>query len=432
MQCLLFVATLLCLTVVTRSQDVVSTMRKVKAGIDATKAITDFLGNEQFSESFKKIGTLAAYTGPFLGAIGPIIALVSTFLPVAPNEQMRLLKKEFAKVDKNFNEVFRDIAEVKDLIKETALKDQYSAYELTIEHLSLKLQEYLAGDTAVVADLKQNFISAFNRSYDGAASKLWTGMVDTDLVLASNIPLTAMDFYHNDRKKVQRIMKGVFNLILQGIKVELAYWKAMGLDSQYAVQRDLWDNKTKQLLYKMEIVDLTVTFMWYGQMKREIPKKLEDWQGDSHSDFAKKLYDFLKGKYDWREFHVIAYNELHGGTHHWVKFCAGHHSFRQYGRNLVIASVFTGMPSISTDYAKFKLNAVSVRELKTGPWGIRKWWAHRRAQDIFEKKFPDSIRSGCRYASAGVIEKDADVAHVASPGRLALSNRGHYILHAFG
>ena len=407
-------------------------MRKVEAGIDATKAITDFLGDEQFSQSFKKIGTIAAYTAPFLGAIGPIIALVSTFLPVAPDPHMRYLKKEFAKVDKNFNEVFRDIAEVKDLIKETALKDQYSAYELTIEHLSLKLQEYLAGDTADVADLKHNFISAYNRSYDGAASKLLTGMMNIDLVLANNIPLTAMDFYRHDRKKVQRIMKGVFNLILQGVKVELAYWKAMGLDSQYAVQRDLWDNKTKQLLWKMEIFDIIVTLMWYGQMKMEIPQKLEEWQGKSHSDFAKLLYDFLKGKYDWRDFHVIAYNELHGGTHHWVKFCSGHHSFREYGRNLVIASVHNRTYSIDTEYAKKKLNAVSVREWRTGPLGIIGWWAYLRAQDIVQNKFPDSIRSGCRYASAGVIERDADVAHVASPGRLALSYRGRYILHAFG
>ena len=39
---------------------------------------------------------------------------------------------------------------------------------------------------------------------------------------------------------------------------------------------------------------------------------------------------------------------------------------------------------------------------------------------------------GCIYASAGVIEKDADIAHKASPNRLAIKVKTKFSLHVFG
>ena len=35
----------------------------------------------------------------------------------------------------------------------------------------------------------------------------------------------------------------------------------------------------------------------------------------------------------------MTYNDLHGGQHHYVKWCSGVKYFRTHGRNLVVASV---------------------------------------------------------------------------------------------
>ena len=82
------------MSVLTRSQDVKSMLKKVEAGVTATKAIMDIMADEKFSDSFKKIRKIAEHTGPFLGAIGPVIALVGIFLPQAPSRELRLIKKK--------------------------------------------------------------------------------------------------------------------------------------------------------------------------------------------------------------------------------------------------------------------------------------------------------------------------------------------------
>ena len=130
----------------------------------------------------------------------------------------------------------------------------------------------------------------------------------------------------------------------------------------------------------------------------------------------------------------VAYNELHGDTHHWVKWYRGYHSFKKNGRTLVVASALSTDPTIDTAAAENELWAVPTQYYKT-VFGGSKHLADLRAEDIYHvynKYFPKDFKESCIYASAGVIEKDADIAHKASPNRLAIKVKTKFSLHVFG
>ena len=328
MRLLLLAVALVWLADETRADDAQDVLDQVNGGVEATNAIVEVLADDKLSKTFGNIGKIATKMGPFLGAVGPAIALVSVFLPASPSPELQFMKEKFAEVDAKFDQVFTQFTEVKNLIEKTGLKAQYSAYEHTILSLSTKLSETLSAPTANVGVYKRSFIREYTSSYDGATFKIWNGMMLDSRVLSDNIPLAAMSYYNNDRKKVQKVMKGVINLILQGIKVELAFLKAKDLNLDYTVKQRDWENKITQLVNKVKTYDNTVAGRYYDQIQIDIPAKLAAWHGQSHSTFAANLYNFLNAKYDWREWHVLAYNELHGGEHHWVKWCSGYSSFR--------------------------------------------------------------------------------------------------------
>ena len=144
MRHLLFTVAIIWLVADTRADNAKDTLEKVNAGVDATNAIVEVLSDEKFSKNFGKIGKIATKMGPFLGAVGPAIALVSVFLPESPSPELQFMKKKFAEVDAKFDQVFQKFAEVENLIQKTGLKSQYAAYEHTILSLSTKLSEFLS------------------------------------------------------------------------------------------------------------------------------------------------------------------------------------------------------------------------------------------------------------------------------------------------
>ena len=239
MRLLLFGVVILWLSADTRADngEAKDALDKVNAGVEATNGIMEMLGDDEVTDKFGKIGQIAKKLGPFLGAIGPAIALISVFLPAAPSAEMKYMKKKFAEVDAKFDQVFHEFHAVKNLVMKTGLKAQYAAYEHTILSLSTKLQEYLSADSAYADVYNRSFIREYAYGYDGASYKVWNGMMEKSRVLSDNIAITAMDFFDNDRKEVQRVMKGVLNLLLQGVKVELAFLKARGLDQDYEIKK---------------------------------------------------------------------------------------------------------------------------------------------------------------------------------------------------
>ena len=108
--------------------------------------------------------------------------------------------------------------------------------------------------------------------------------------------------------------------------------------------------------------------------------------GRSHRDFAIELRDYLMNKYFWRDWVVISYNEIGTYDSHcmntWVWF-------RNYGRNLAVASVPEDAPI---------WGATSTRGWC--PVAQRDWWGRIKHNNDRALQLYDSISN---RASAKVV-----------------------------
>ena len=83
----------------------------------------------------------------------------------------------------------------------------------------------------------------------------------------TNIPNEAMEFFDNGRKRVQNVMKGVMNLILQGGKVELAYEKARENDTFYTTKLTIWADRITQFVEKANMYNNMVKNKYQDQIE---------------------------------------------------------------------------------------------------------------------------------------------------------------------
>ena len=404
--------------------DIKDNSDKIQAGLDAGTAIMEFLGDDNFSDTFGKIGSMAAKLGPFLGAIGPVFALINVFLPGKPSAELAFMKKKFAEMDRKFDQVFNQFRDVKYLIEESTLNIQYAPYEHTVIALSKNLHKMLAANISETDVHRRSFITHYESGYNDATNKLLAGMMETNsFMLSKHIPTAAMKYTENNRKRVQNIMKGMTNLILQGVKVELGYFSAKNLTKDYNVKKRNWENKINALVDVMKEMDELVTEKWHSQMTTDVERKLVDWKDRSNKDFASQLYDFLVAKFDWKDWLVVSYEEYYGGEKHWVSWSGGFKKFRAHGRNLVISSVDRNKPLINWTRA-FELTWFYPME--SHPILLTP------AEEIF--KSSSSRLSELRrypYAAFCVIHK-GDVHHKAKSNRLSTTAIYPYIVIVFG
>ena len=267
------------------------------------------------------------------------------------------------------------------------------------------------------ASLKNIFVQKYASSDKLATSNIWQGMM-REGVFSTNIPTEAMKYFDNDRKRVQKVMKGTINLILQGVKVELAYEKAKGNDGNYAAKERMWKDRITRLVEKSKKYDEQVRDKYRDQLEIDTVKKLKEWRDEGHQDFANSLYYFLEEKYDWRTWFVISYNVISGPNNHWGHQCYGYGSFRKYNRNLRVASFDTDhQPRFNRKLAGSDLAALRYSpDAKTMETNLTK----RRWQL-------------CSVAATGVIREGvADVKFRAPWYRMNYIVGGSFIAYIFG
>ena len=239
-------------------------------------------------------------------------------------------------------------------------------------------------------------------------------------LITNNIPTEAMKYFDNDRKKVQRVMKGTINLILQGVKVELAYEKVKGTVGTYAAKENIWKDRVTRLVEKAKNYDEEVKDKYRGQMETDVDKKLKEWRDEGHQGFANGLYNFLEKKYDWRTWFVISYNEIAGFDNHCGHECDGMHRYRKYGRNLRVAS-------FDADYQDPFNRTAAGHDLKA-----LKYESHA-------EKMYDNLPTRWKYCSSGaavgVITEGARDAKFKAPWyRMNYYQPGYYkpLVYIFG
>ncbi|KAK3102247.1 hypothetical protein FSP39_009878 [Pinctada imbricata] len=249
--------------------------------------------------------------------------------------------------------------------------------------------------------------------------------------LFNNIPKVAKAYTNNNRRKVQKIMKGILNLILQGVKVELTYLSLNNMTLDYKIRKRLWDKKIRQVIDHMQKFDEQMEKDWFSSLSKDVKKTLADKTGKSNDEFADALYSEISDKYDWREFHVIAYDEIakDGYKKHYLKRCGGVHWFKKGGRNTVVASNDKAKPVMNRQHTESALRGVKTRRKHWISWKRK-----RSAMDVFNdlKAMRPAFMNCGYYASFGVIDKGQKIVHRANKKRLVTVQSNNFQLFAYG
>ncbi|XP_062595443.1 uncharacterized protein LOC134256790 [Saccostrea cucullata] len=209
-------------------------------------------------------------------------------------------------VKKNMERLF---TEVTNLIKSKGLKSQFSAIEQNIHALSHRLHMLISAPKDAVNGQKSRFIKAFEVSYQSAAQKIYNGIM-TKRSFTDNIPDEAMAYTNYDRKKMQSVMAGCTALLMTAVKINLAYLELTNRKASYKMEKTIWEANIKKVLQKGKCVDKKVANAWETQKTEDLKMLSAQHKDDNHAQFAKRLYDFYTKKYYWRDWVVIVYNKM--------------------------------------------------------------------------------------------------------------------------
>ncbi|CAH1802276.1 unnamed protein product, partial [Owenia fusiformis] len=307
---------------------------KIEKGFEAGKAILDLITNKDFKEALTEIGKSIA---PFLGAFGPFLSLILAFIPGADSAELAYLKEMMKNIDNRFNRLDSRFDEVQRMIDWTKVAVNFGQIEQKILAMDVEFKLLYTGG-APAANKKQVFITHFESDYQLSGLKLYNAIVHTQGTFQENLGESVMRYTKNDRKKTRDFLLGIMRLLIQGAKVELAYYKAKGFETIAEQRKQEWETRIRTVKSNFEQIDRTVTDRYHGQSLVDIKKYAADNYGMSNKDFSVGLYGMLNGKYDWRVWYDIIYNPIHGWDRHSVSVCGGHILFQQDGRNIVVAS----------------------------------------------------------------------------------------------
>ncbi|CAH1802277.1 unnamed protein product [Owenia fusiformis] len=333
---------------------------KIEKGFEAGRAILDLITERDFKEALTKIGKSIA---PFLGAFGPFLSLILAFIPGADSAELAYLKWMMKNIDNRFNRLDSRFDEVQRMIDWTKVAVNFGQIEQKILAMDVEFRLLYTGG-APAANRKQVFITHFESDYQLSGLKLYNAIVHTQGTFQENLGESVMRYTKNDRKKTRDFLLGIMRLLIQAVKIELAYYKAKGFETIAEQRKQEWETRIRTVKSNFEQVDRTVTDRYHNQSLVDIKKYTADNTGMSNEDFSAGLYNMLNGKYDWRVWFVIAYKPIHGRNKHTVSVCdGGHILFRQDGRNIVVASKDHNAGTMDLQRARTSLNR-------------RKWISH--------------------------------------------------------
>ena len=221
-------------------------------------------------------------------------------------------------------------------------------------------------------------------------------------------------------------MIGLTDLMLRGVSVELSYNRLKGKSLAFRKERKRYWNGIIQSMRKTMAAasrKLKSAKIYRDEMKKDVDKILVNYKKRSHSEFAEAAYNFLMEKYQWRDWLVISYNDISGGSKHWQRVCSGYLKFRVQGRNFAIASVPRYRRPIGhstmKDAANKIINDLKISKTKkTGLFGWGRATVIKGAEEIFNGA-PAEPKTICRpYAAFGVIRSGSGTVYKAPPNRL--------------
>jgi hypothetical protein len=351
---------------------------KINTGLQIGKGIADLLDDKAFTSSLAKIG---ASIGPYLGALGPFIGLVMAFIP-SESAELKFMKNMMKQIDNRFDRVDSRFNDIERLINWNAVKVNFGQIEQKILAMSKEFQFIYEVPKTAVENRKIIFVNHYNSDYQNSGTKLYQAVIYKQGTFQENLGTCVMRYTKNDRKLTQGFLLGIMKLLLQAVKTELAYLQIQRYDQNAIFMRTKWEQRIKAVKSNFEAIDRSVINKYHVQAGIDTTDLAVKNKWMSNKQFAAALFKMLAGKYYWRHWIVLIYNDIWGWENHCVSACGGHIKFRTQGRNIVIASRDQNHSVMDLRRAERDMKKVAMT-YRTGNWFTGYYSKRRQAKDIY-------------------------------------------------
>ncbi|KAK3093715.1 hypothetical protein FSP39_019171 [Pinctada imbricata] len=404
----------------------IGTLRDVSL---AGNLATEMFANKRKNSFAKQLSKVTGNLKTTLGLFGGVLSFAAVIFPgVGQNKQLEYMKAKFADVDAKFGQVFNRFADTMNLIQSTGIKNEYHKHEIKIISLSHLLNNYLRAKPSTARVYKYKFVQ---RYVHGAATAIYQGMMGRSH-LSSDIPRTMMKYSKYHRQKVRDLMLGMYNLMAQGAKVDIAFQKFTheNDDSYEKVKAEEWKEKLQSVSDRILSIDKEVVAAWKSRAKEDIVYYLAEWKNNANRYVADQLFSFLKDKYGWRVWHVLVFNDtLWEEDDYKLLNCDGYTFHGKFGRIVLVSSkdqnedaickitpremletTETKIPDTSSTYSDTDMNALHIFQ-------------------SMDKRLKDCGST----LDVGVIRRQgSDAQHAGPPERLIVVRKEKFELHVFG
>lgn len=427
------------------------------AGVDQLKEIQEGL---KFAETITTVLKPVEFVG-FLGsAAAPAISFVSgtlkflslIFSHVGNSESQELLaiKRMYNDMDRRFGQIEKRLNDISLQSNWTRVSNQYSGIESHITAISSLLRNIYEKPLALKNIEKEYFIKTMENTCMLCSTELYNGIMGINKGFSDNILQTAMVTSKYDRPMMQTFMIGLFKLLIQGITNELAYRKFVHGEINYVSYRRQWAVRLFNLTAQMQRINEETKSKYHTQAEKDIAlfSQTNPINSLPNRNFSENLYNFLVGKYDWRDWLVIVYSGKIWGVHNHINHvCDGYRRYGMYDRDVLIASVDQAKQTINASIASEIINRIKTTYTSCrtscstlyGGYGVDCSGSicstlNRNAEEIY-LKIPGETRDCRIYASVGVIGSRGDLWYHGKTGRLVhkrAPGSNLYSIHLFG
>jgi len=318
-----------------------------QSGLSSAKLINKFLLKNDFLSLIPKVTDISAH----------MFRVAATgFDKNLPEAQ--LIKRAFENLLNNLEHFPPEFDEVIRRIDWGVVQSAFQQNEFRIRSMTQTLRRMISSNQNEAQEFKNRFIREYENSV-GSHERLVAEIIAQGNGLNSNIIEHAKRYTENHRHDVQDFMVGLLKLILQGIQIEASY-NQLKYGNQELLQymQSFWNNRMVTVRDVMQRADSSLQNGWYAQFNIDVENYANRNQHMNNPDFAANLYTYLRDKYRWREWFVIAYNPVSGWDAHATIACESKHQLRIAGRNIFASSIEIGRSAWNQDVIQRELNDI--------------------------------------------------------------------------
>ncbi|CAH1797746.1 unnamed protein product [Owenia fusiformis] len=325
---------------------------QMEKGLTAGKEILGYIKDRKFTQTMT---ILADSASQFLGALGPFVSFVMTFVS-GDSAELTYMKEMMKEIDRRFGMVDSKLEDIQALIEWSNFERSLRQIELNVQTMDRIYKNFYEFE-GLASDKKRDFSISYESSYDLSGSKLYELAVK-ESSFTDSLSVAIMKKTKYDRKQTNDYLLGILKIILQGMRIELAYSEMQYGGTFYNSQRKEWERRIVVVSEKFKEIDDTVTKAFLEQSKKDTKKIALDNRPNSmgNLDFSVKVCNKLKEKYYWRDWFCAVWDDDVSSNEFSYTLCGGFFLRWEYGRNILVSSRDKTAPRMNVANAKAELN----------------------------------------------------------------------------